>query len=355
MRQGPEVRVQGSGNSRRGGVAPVREARSFTSRPVPTLAGLAALLFPLLAVLPVPSARADATDGLIPVLTNTVTPAPTPVPAPPPPAVTNVTVVTNVAPTLPGPSGAAVRAMFLQPGQGKFSVAGRTLALPAQEPGPTNGPATPWRRAIDFGMNMTKGNSDTLRYSLALDVVRERDKDLIRLGAQTLYGKSEDTKDTENASARTRYERQISPRTYGLGYADWLSDTIAGIDYRVTAIASPGWHLLRSPRSILNVEAGAGYLEEKKEADREGYAAGRLAASVERLLNEHVLTWCAVEYIPKFADMSVFFVNTEAGVASMLARNLTLKATLEDRYDNAPAPDVKNNDLYVSTALSLNF
>jgi putative salt-induced outer membrane protein YdiY len=311
-----------------------------------------------LALLPAPSARADAADGLITALTNNPpipAPTPTPTPPPPPPAVTNVPVVTNGVPSLPGPSGAAVRALFLQPGQGKFSVAGRLLALPALEAAPTNLPASPWRRAIDFGMNMTKGNSDTLRYSLGLDVVRERDEDLIRLGAQTLYGKSDDTKDTENASARTRYERQISTRTYGLGYADWLSDTIAGIDYRVTAIASPGWHLLRSPLTILNVEAGAGYLEEKKETDREGYAAGRLAASAERLLNTHVLAWCAVEYIPKFTDTSVFFVNTEAGIASILARNLSLKATLEDRYDHAPAPGIENNDLYVSTALSLNF
>lgn len=311
---------------------------------LPVCLGLLALALPS-----VPSAKAaDAATTLTAVLTNGITPSTTPV-------VTNVTVITNTVTPTPGPSGSAIRAVFLQPGQGKFSVAGRMLALPPQESAATNAPASTWRRSMDFGMNMTRGNSDTLRYSLALDVVRERNEDLIRLGGQTLYGKSDDTKDTENTSARARYERQVSTRTYALTYADWLTDDIAGIDYRITAIASPGWHLLRSPGTILKVETGAGYLEEKKRTDREGFAAGRLAASIERLLNTHVLVWCTTEYIPKFSDMNVFFVNTEAGLASALARNLSLKVTFEDRYDNAPATDRESDDLYFSTALSLNF
>ncbi len=306
-----------------------------------------------LALLSAPRTRADATNGLITVLTNNATPPTTPVVTTP--TVTNAPARTNAATATPGPSGAAVHAVFLQPGQGKFSVAGRTLALPAQEPVAADTPAPAWRRAIDFGMNMTKGNSDTLRYSLGLDAVRDRDRDLVRLGAQTQYGKSDDTKDTENTSIRARYERQLTARTYALGYADWLTDTIADLDYRLTAIVSPGWHIERSSSAILNIEAGAGYMEEKKQADREGFAAGRLAASVERLLNAYVLAWCATEYIPKFADTSVFFVNTEAGISSKLARNLCLKVVLEDRYDHAPAPDREKNDLQVSTALSLNF
>ncbi len=298
------------------------------------------------------SPGANVAGGMGTVLTNHAASSVTNVTV----STTNVVAQTNgVTQATAGQAGVAVRGIFLGSGQGKFSVAGRVLKLPAPEVEATTEPPSAWHRAINFGMNLTQGNSDTLRYSLGLDAVREREEDLVRIRAQGLYGETDETKDTENASARARYERQLSKRTYGLGYADWLTDTIADTDYRVSAIASPGWHIVRTDRTILNLEAGAGYMEEEKAGELDGFAAGRLAASLERLLNAHVLAWCAAEYIPKLADTSVFFVNTEAGIASMLARNLSLQLTLEDRYDNAPAADSESNDLTLNAALSLNF
>lgn len=327
-------------------VRPRRRMRAFAC----TGLALLATLYPLAC------ARAATNNlgpgNLMPGSTNAAT-----APRVPATVVTNTPAATNIVPKVtPRPTtGITVQGVFLDSGEGKFSVSGRVLKLPAPEPASADETNSPWRRSIAFGMNMTSGNSDTLRYSLGLDVVRERDEDLARLRAQGMYGESSSQKDVENASARLRYERQLSRRTYGLTYADWLTDTIAGTDYRVTAIASPGWHLLRTQRTILNVEAGAGYLEQKKSDDTEGFAAGRLAASLENLLNAHVLAWCAAEYIPEFADPDVFFVNAEAGIASMLARNLSLHVTLQDRYDNAPAPDRKGNDVYLTAALNLSF
>ena len=337
-----------------------RARRSTESRRFALLILVAALTAPLSADQTSPSA-ATGVGGLGPAMTNWVAPSPAaPVTNAPPPVVvpvtTNATVRPNVATNaVPAPTGVAVHGLFNDIGQGKFSVAGRVLKLPAPEAAPTNEPAGQWHRAIDFGMNLSKGNTDTLRYSLTMSGVRERDEDLTSIRAHGVYGESEGIKDTQNASARARYERQISKRTYGLGYADWLTDPIAGTDVRATAIASPGWHLIRTERSILNVEAGAGFLDEKKSDDRSGFAAGRLAMSVERLLNTHVLAWGMAEYIPKFANRNVFFVNSEAGVASMLARNLTLNVILADRYDNAPATGSKVNDLNLTVSICLNF
>ena len=312
------------------------------------------LLLSGLSLAPLLAQQTSTTDtngpgGMVPALTNWVV-------APPATTASNAVVrpiaVTNAPPAL---SGGAVRGIFTDVGQGKFSVAGRVLRLPAPEAAPATGTTSTWHRAIDFGMNMSKGNSDTLRYSLGMNAIRERDEDLASIRARGVYGESSGTKDTENASARARYERMLSKRTYGLGYAEWLTDPIADTDYRVTAIVSPGWHLMRTDRTILNVEAGAGYLDERKGDLDDGFAAGRLAASAERLLNTHVLAWSVVEYIPKFSDRNVFFVNSEAGVASMLARNLTLNVCVADRYDNAPAIDTKGNDLNLTASLNLCF
>lgn len=308
------------------------------------------------------------------VTTNAAPAAPGPAvttgtPATPPPAepatTTNAPAVApppqpTVSPLPPihkpilGTSGAAMVSDFGASTPGKFSVSGRTLRLPVSEPHPVAD--TAWRRVLDFGMNMTQGNSDVLRYALGVDAVRDQDRDLFRVRARGVYGESDDTTDTENAAATLRYERLLSrEKVYALGNVDWLTDTIADLDYRVTGIVSPGLHLARTEHTLVNLEAGAGYIQQKKAGEAEGYAAGRLAASVERILNAHVLTWCAVEYLPKLADPSIYFVNAEVGVASAIARDLSLNITLQDRYDSLPPDTKESNDLVLMAALNLNF
>jgi putative salt-induced outer membrane protein YdiY len=297
-----------------------------------------------------PSAPAPAPESTPPP----AEPATTNVPAIPPQPQPTVTPLPSIRKPILGTSGAAMVSDFGAGAPGKFSVSGRTLRLPGSVPQPRE--ETPWRRVLDFGMNMTQGNSDVLRYALGVDAVRDQDRDLFRLRARGVYGESDEEKDTENATATLRYERLLSrEKVYALGNVDGLTDTIADLDYRVTGIASPGLHLTRTERTLVNLEAGAGYIQQKKAGEAESYAAGRLAASVERLLNAHVLAWFAVEYLPKLAEPSIYFVNAEIGVASAIARDLSLNITLQDRYDSLPPETKESNDLALMAALNLNF
>ncbi|MEI8139301.1 MAG: DUF481 domain-containing protein [bacterium] len=288
-----------------------------------------------------------------------LTPEVVPTPVEVTPVVTNpIPVITNQIPVIkpkgtvkPGSSNvlSALAGSF----GGNYSVSGRTLRFPAPEATPRS--ATDWRRNLDFGMNMTRGNSDTLRYSLGVDTVKEKDANTIRFRAHGAYGESDGSKDTENAGATLRYERQLTPIVYALANLDWMTDPIAELDYRFTGILSPGFHLLRTKTTLLNFEIGAGYVEEKKDKNEDGYTAGRAAVTAEKLFNDHVLGWITVEYIPKLADPSVFFVNTEIGLASYITRDLSLNICYQERYDSNPGEDKKSRDSILSTALSLNF
>ncbi len=277
------------------------------------------------------------------------------------PSLTNVTeelppVGTNSIPSiLPRPpfvpGGSTVRSAF----SGKFVVPGRSLRMPAPEAENDSRTPSDWNRAITFGMNMTDGNSDTLRYALGLDAAKERKQDTTRIRARAAYGESENQKDTEYATALYRYDRQLSHRFYVLGNADWFTDTIADVDYRLIGIISPGFHLWRSDSTVGKLELGAGYLAEEKGSGQDAFAAGRAAGALERIINAHILTWASIEYLPKLTDSTVFYINSELGLAAMLTRDLNLNLTFEDRYDNTPATDKNSNDLAFTTSLSLKF
>jgi putative salt-induced outer membrane protein YdiY len=269
-----------------------------------------------------------------------------------PPASTDTNASVFIKPVKITPSGTLLGALSGQKG-GKFSISGRTLRLPAQES--TIREDGDWRRHLDFGMNQSKGNTETLRTYIGLDAVKEKDLDLFRIQAKGMYGESSGAKDTENALAAFRYERLLTERFYALGNCEWVTDTIADLRYRGTAVLSPGLRLIRTETTLLNLELGAGYIQEKKASIESGYTAGRAAATIERVLNAHVLVWCTGEYLPKLGDTAVFFLNAEAGLAAYITRDLRLNVSYQERYDSAPVEGKQNSDTVLCTALSLSF
>ncbi len=269
--------------------------------------------------------------------------------------------VTNLPPPVVSPkptstiNGSTLMTAFGNMPGGRFGVSGRTLKLPVTDLGTNAVSPDAWRRTLEYGMTLTQGNSDTLRYWLGLDALKERDADLFHFRARGSYGESESKTDTENAVASMRYERKLTDLSYALGNVEWMTDPVADLNYRVATILSPGFHLIRTEESLLNVEAGAGYLTEKKNEDEQGFLAGRFAITFEQVLNMHVMAWGSAEYLPKLLDASVFFINAELGIATVLGRNLSLTVSLLDRYDSAPSDDKRGNDSILTTALNLNF
>lgn len=280
----------------------------------------------------------------------------------PAPAVTNSLpeATTNIVPTVTHPKAAPINGSTLMSAfgalpSGKFSLTGRTLKLPTPAVGTNTVAPDAWRRSLYYGMTLAQGNSDTLRYSLGLDALKERQADLFRVKARGVYGESDSKTDTENAIAAMRYERQLTDIAYGLGHVEWMTDSIVDLNYRVSAILSPGAHLIRTDTTLLNLEAGAGYLTEKKGNNEQGFVAGRFAVTFEKVIDSRSLFWLTCEYLPKLLDSNVFYINSEVGLATVVARNLSLTVSLQDRYDNAPAEDTKSNDSVLTTALNLNF
>lgn len=284
--------------------------------------------------------------------------APRPVVLGPPPVSTNLPptepapVVSPVGP-VPVVSGTAVHEMFGASRGGKFGVVGRALTLPVE----TNAPpvASPWRRQIELGLSLTSGNSDTLRYTASVDARRETEQTLVRLRGSVAEGESEGMKDTENMGLGERFELLLTEKWYVMQTLDWWRDPIAEIDYRVTGIWSPGYHLVRTVSSLVNLEAGAGYVQEQKDGVEDGYMAGRLAVALERVLNPYVMGWLMAEYLPRVDDMDVYFMNAEAGLSSALPPRLALNVVLRERYDSSPIDEKESSDLALTASLSARF
>jgi putative salt-induced outer membrane protein YdiY len=125
--------------------------------------------------------------------------------------------------------------------------------------------------------------------------------------------------------------------------------------YRVRANLSLGRHIVADERVVLSAEIGPGYVAEKKGDDREGFAAGRVAQYLEILMADNWQVWESLEYVQNLEDSAVYFITAEVGLEVALTGSMTLKFSVENRYDNQPAANKKSNDLLTTTALSWSF
>ena len=211
-----------------------------------------------------------------------------------------------------------------------------------------------WDRSLELGLSAYRGNSDTDLYSLRLAADRATTNGSVELEARGNYGESNGEPDHENANGRLKLAHNLSLRLYTAAELRLAYDALADLDYQGIVTWSLGWQAVRRDNTLMIVEAGPGYIQEKKGPDRSGYVAGRLAERLEHKFNEFVLAWLAVEYLPSLANADTFLVNSEVGLESRLGRNLGLRVGLQNRHDSQPAEGKEEDDLFTSLSLVLN-
>jgi putative salt-induced outer membrane protein len=265
-----------------------------------------------------------------------------------------VPVVAPVPSIQPPPAhrGAEMREAFKGAGS-RYGVSGRVIKMPAKKS--PKKPKEEWRRSLSLGIGTAQGNSETLRVDAAASATKETEVNYYFLKAAGRYGESDREKDTENAAGEAKYQRKLTERLYAATEAHVFHDPIADLDYRARGSLSLGRHFIRTERTVLSIEAGPGYVAEKKGGETEGFLAGRVAQHLEFLVTPSLQVWQTLEFIPNLEDSRVYFANAEAGLETVLVANLSLKFTLESRYDSNPAEGKENLDLLTTTALSWSF
>ena len=222
--------------------------------------------------------------------------------------------------------------------------------LRAQDPSTNTVP--PWDVSLALGVTGTRGNSDTLLFTLTGRADKKWDANELQLGADATYGEQNDVKNNESARAFGQYNRLFSERWYGYGRVEGLHDAIADIEYRFTISPGVGYYILKEPNTTLAVEAGPGVVFEKQGPDKHNYFTLRLAERFEHKFNDRVRVWQSLEFLPQVDNVENFIVNAEVGVESALSKAWSLRLVLQDTYDNEPAPGRKENDIKLIAGLA---
>ena len=224
-------------------------------------------------------------------------------------------------------------------------------------------PTNSWATTVAFGLTIARGNTDTTMASAAARTEKKWQENDLVIGADGLYGT---TKVPNNASASetaetlhgySQYNRSFWTRFYGFGRADGFHDGIADIKYRLTLAPGLGYYFVTNKMMFLTGEIGPGYIKEQLDGETESFATLRLAEKFNYIISPHAKAWEGVEILPQVNEFNNYIVNAEVGVEAGLTKGnkLSLRAVLQDSYNNIPAADRLKNDLKLIASLAYKF
>ncbi|MBM3822266.1 MAG: DUF481 domain-containing protein [Verrucomicrobia bacterium] len=212
-----------------------------------------------------------------------------------------------------------------------------------------------WDSSAAIGATVTKGNSDTLLFSTGIQGTRKWDKNVWQLGADGAYGENQSVKNTEVFHAFTQFNRLFSDMVFGYLRADGLHDSIADVEYRFTLSPGAGYYFIKNDRMTLSGEVGPGFISEKVGSTTKNYLSLRVAERFDYKINDRAKLWQSAEWLPQVDNLNNYIINAEIGVDTKITTNLSLRVTLNDTYDNEPAPGRKKNDLKLIAGVAYSF
>lgn len=217
-----------------------------------------------------------------------------------------------------------------------------------------------WNGNIALGLNIAKGNSDTLLFNAGATVEKLWKMDEWHLGADGAYGINnwghrDETKSANNVHGIANYRHLFTERFYSGAVVEFIHDDIADVAYRVILSPVAGYYLIKAPETRFRGEIGPAYIAERVGGSNHQRIALRLTERFEHDLSKTAKIWEQVDYLPHVDDFGNYLLNVEIGAEAALNSRLSLRVVAQDKFNSQPPSDRERNDLAILAALVYNF
>lgn len=235
-----------------------------------------------------------------------------------------------------------------------------------------------WDGSADFAFSMQQATTDTNGMVIGFATSRTKAPTRLLLGANYRYatqkqrGESRETIE-DRAFGSLRGEYDLSKRLFAFASGDTTYDAIQRLSIRGVPKAGLGYtiweeQLEETKRNFLAAEAGGAWVYEKfftgtcrsGGADIPGcstennYFAVAFGAAAGYYLPYNAYIGWRLDYLPAVDDFANDFLLRNALELTLpLIDPIAAKFSLIDEYDNTPAEDTDNNNLYLAFGLSV--
>jgi putative salt-induced outer membrane protein YdiY len=217
-----------------------------------------------------------------------------------------------------------------------------------------------WNGSIALGLNISKGNSDTLMFNAAAVADKLWKSDEWHFGADGAYGlndwgHSNETTSANNIHGVIGYRHLFTERFYGGAGVEFLHDDVAAVRYRVILSPGVGYYFIKSPATRLRGEAGPAFIIERVQGADHDRVALRFAGRLEHDLTKTAKYWGQIEYLPAVDDFGNYLLNSEIGIEAAINTHFSLRTVAQDKFNSRAPSDKERNDLTIIAALVYKF
>jgi putative salt-induced outer membrane protein YdiY len=231
-----------------------------------------------------------------------------------------------------------------------------------------------WGGAINTGLAIARGNTETLTYNLSAKAVRDAPKDKLSLYGLVLYSNVDCSAPSSNCTSinpknptittanliggggRMDFNLGASGKWFVFGQLDLLHNPFQELRLRVAPAGGLGLHAIKSDNTTLDLSIGGGL-------DQEYFINTPNQSSGELLLGE-VLTHSfskavtfneSMQFFPNLTDTGQYRYNFTLGLNTKLTKVLSWQLTFANIYLSNPPPGTKTSDGVLTTSLSITF
>lgn len=236
--------------------------------------------------------------------------------------------------------------------------------------------ATPdgkWRGNASLSASYAAGNTRSSSVALSADAARHTENSKISLYAQALGSRAETTANGSSTTSTTanqwkggaRYDRDVTDTTFGFVALDLLHDRIQSLSLRSVASLGAGYHLVHTSDTRWDLLGGLTYRDDRYNdpgvvvgnALRSRFNTGQLLLgedSSSTLTSTTTFTQRLV-VTPNLNRDRGALATFDASLMVAINASLSLKVTVQDRYNSLSQPPIKKNDFLLLTGLNVKF
>jgi putative salt-induced outer membrane protein len=231
-----------------------------------------------------------------------------------------------------------------------------------------------WNGGASVGFSIARGNSDTENLALAFNAVHTTLNDKITLYANSIYTKSDlpppSTTSANLEQGGLRYDRNINPRTFAFGAADFQANALQYLDLRQVYTGGFGYHAIKSDATTLNFLAGINFTHEtysngaliqtappvfESYGVTNKYAALTLGEELMHKLGKSTVITQNFYMFPDLSDTSNYRGTFNLGTVTKISKSFGWQNSFSDIYVSNPPVGARKNDLVITTGLNYSF
>ncbi len=236
-----------------------------------------------------------------------------------------------------------------------------------------------WTGGANVGFSVARGNSQTENLAVAFNAARPTLKDKITLYASSIDTKNDLATPTTVANLEQggfRFDRNLNPRLFAFGAADFMSNALQFLDLRAVYSGGFGLHVIKSDATTLDFLGGLNYTHETYSNGTEvpptppataptgiftsygrtnRFAALTLGQELSQKLGKSTVVTQNLYFYPNLQQTGEYRGTFNFGTVTKISKWLGWQNQFGDIYVSNPPEGAKKNDVIFTTGLNVSF